>query len=155
MRKCSCSTASFGFGNETVTDKEYRDALKLEPECFCANFEIANTSVVDNITRILSIGSPIREELYKLNIYSTGGHFKSHVDTPRANGMFGSLVVCLPSEFTGGALVTRHLGRQVMFDWSSSAILTGLLSTVMWNTKYCLLPVGIELLLPTTSTNCH
>ncbi len=35
--------------------------------------------------------------------------------------MFGSLVVCLPSEFTGGALVTRHLGRQVMFDWSSSA----------------------------------
>ena len=28
--------------------------------------------------------------------------------------------MCLPSKFTGGALVTRHQGRQVTFDWSSS-----------------------------------
>lgn len=34
--------------------------------------------------------------------------------------MFGSLVVCLPSQFTGGALITRHQGRQVTYDWSSS-----------------------------------
>ena len=55
----------------------------------------------------------IRAERYKLNIYSTGGHFKAHVDTPRSKEMFGSLVVCLPSQFTGGELVTRHQGRQV------------------------------------------
>ena len=35
--------------------------------------------------------------------------------------MFGSLVVCLPTQFTGGALVTRHKGEQIkVFDWSSS-----------------------------------
>ena len=121
----SCSTASFGIGNETVVDKEYRDALKLEPDRFYANFEIANTSVLAHITRILSsirgdVSSPVRAQLYMLNVYSTGGHFKSHVDTPRSKEMFGSLVVCLPSQFTGGALVTRHHGRQVTFDWSSS-----------------------------------
>lgn len=68
----------------------------------------------------MSIGSSIRAELYKLNVYATGGHFKSHVDTPHSGEMFGSLVVSLPSQFAGGTLVTRHQGRQVMFDWSSS-----------------------------------
>lgn len=65
--------------------------------------------------------TPIRAELYMLNVYSAGGHFKRHVDTPRSADMFGSLVVCLPSQFTGGELVTRHQGRQVVFEWSSSA----------------------------------
>lgn len=122
----TCSTASFGVGGETVTDKDYRDALKLEPDCFRADFEIANTTVLSNILTIMSVGrvgslgsSSIRAELYKLNIYLTGGHFKAHVDTPRSKDMFGSLVVCLPSQFTGEALVTRHQGRQVTFDWSS------------------------------------
>ena len=114
----SCSTA--GIDGESVTDETYLDALKLEPECFHASFEIANTFVLDYIYRIMSLSSPIRAELYMLNVYSTGGHFKSHVDTPRSKDMFGSLVVCLPSEFTGGALVTRHQGREVTFDWSSS-----------------------------------
>ena len=119
----SCSTASFGIGAETVTDKAYRDALKLEPECFFANFELESTSILSTIATVMSAGSSpsfIRAERYKLNIYSTGGHFKAHVDTPRSKEMFGSLVVCLPSEFVGGALVTRHQGRQVTFDWSSS-----------------------------------
>ena len=114
----SCSTAVIG--GESVTDETYLDALKLEPECFHASFEIANTFVLDYIYRIMSLSSPIRAELYMLNVYSTGGHFKSHVDTPRSKDMFGSLVVCLPSEFTGGALVTRHQGHEVTFDWSSS-----------------------------------
>ena len=61
----------------------------------------------------------VRAELYKLNIYSgPGGHFKSHVDTPRSSEMFGSLVVCLPTQFTGGELVTRHKGKEIRFDWS-------------------------------------
>jgi len=117
----SCSTASFGLGSETVTDETYRDALKLEPDYFFTNFEVANTRILDLITRIMSIKMSIRAELYKLNIYSMGGHFKSHVDTPRSEDMFGSLVVCLPSQFTGGVLVTRHQGREVTFEWSSSA----------------------------------
>ncbi len=38
--------------------------------------------------------------------------------------MFGSLVVSLPSQFTGGALVTRHQGHTMTFDWSSSSTTT-------------------------------
>ena len=61
----------------------------------------------------------MRAELYKLNVYGPGGHFKAHVDTPRSQQMFGSLVVCLPSQFSGGALLTRHRGVETVFDWSS------------------------------------
>ena len=61
----------------------------------------------------------MRAELYKLNVYSPGGHFKAHVGTPRSQQMFGSLVVCLPSQFSGGALVTRHCGVETVFNWSS------------------------------------
>ena len=34
-------------------------------------------------------------------MYGPGGHFKSHVDTPRGADMIGSLVVCLPSAHEG------------------------------------------------------
>ena len=62
----------------------------------------------------------VRAELYKMNVYSgPTGCFKAHVDTPRGGNMFGSLVVCLPSQFTGGSLVTRHQGQEVTYDWSS------------------------------------
>ena len=59
--------------------------------------------------------------MHKLNLYTgPGGHIKSHIDTPCSEDMFGSLVVCLPTQFTGGSLVTRHGGKEVVFDWSSS-----------------------------------
>ena len=116
----SCSTASFGIGSETVVDKSYRNALKLEPGNFHTSFELANTTILRDVVRIMSVSSSIRAELYKLNVYSTGSHFKSHVDTPRSDTMFGSLVVCLPSHFKGGELVMRHQRHQVTFDWSTA-----------------------------------
>ena len=112
----ACSTATFGIGSETVTDKSYRDALKLEPESFTTNFNLASTSILNRIAKLMT--GPIKAELYKLNVYLTGGHFKSHVDTPCSKDMFGSLVICLPAAFTGGELVTYHQKRKVVFDWS-------------------------------------
>ncbi len=41
-----CSTASFGIGGQTVTDPTYRDALKLDPDCFSTDFELANTTIL-------------------------------------------------------------------------------------------------------------
>ena len=126
----TCSTASFGMGSQTVTDKSYRDALKLEPEIFATDFILASTTILDSIATVMTSGSPIRAELYKLNVYCSGGFFKAHVDTPRSSEMFGSLVVSLPAQFEGGALVTRHQGREVRFDWNSSS------TTVQWAAFY-------------------
>ncbi|KAK5171276.1 uncharacterized protein LTR77_004420 [Saxophila tyrrhenica] len=66
--------------------------------------------------RMLSRGN--RAELYKLNVCSgPSGMFKAHVDTPRSDMQTGSLVVCLPVPFEGGALAVRHSGREVVYKW--------------------------------------
>ena len=43
----------------------------------------------------------IRAELLKINIYSEGGHFVAHRDTPLSKASVGSLVVALPSAHAG------------------------------------------------------
>ena len=156
----TCSTASFGMGSQTVTDKAYRDALKLEPESYTTSFILASTTILNSIATVMTCGSPIRAELYKLNVYCSGGFFKAHVDTPRSSEMFGSLVVSLPAQFEGGALVTRHQGREVRFDWSSSS------TTAQWAAFYSdveheVLPVTsghrftLTYNLYRTSSSCH
>jgi len=45
-----------------------------------------------------------------------GSFFKPHVDTPRSNKMFGSLVVVFPSPHEGGALLLRHRNYEWTFD---------------------------------------
>ena len=119
----SSIVASFGKGKENVTDKSYRDAYALDPKKFTTSFHVSSSDVLGEIQSLLAPDAfSIRAELYKLNIY-TGptSCFKSHVDTPRGCGMFGSLVVCLPSQFVGGNLLARHNGQEVTYDWSSSA----------------------------------
>ena len=113
------TVASFGIGSEQVTDQTYRNALKLDVDDFVTPFCPYSSLIIEEIAGVMvpHIKS-IKAELYKLNVYSTGGFFKAHVDTPRSSDMFGSLVVCLPSQFKGGELVTRHEGREVKFDWS-------------------------------------
>ena len=60
--------------------------------------------LLQDIQRLLKPDAAgVRAELYCLNIYGPGGFFRNHVDTPHASSMFGSLVICLPTDFTGGA----------------------------------------------------
>ena len=132
------SVASFGKGTEEVTDLRYRDALKLDPEMLTTSFELSNTSILKKIEALLVPNRSIRAEFYKLNIYcGPNGHFKPHLDTPRSDSMLGSLVVCLPTSFAGGALVTRHLGQEVIFDWSPSFQASKCKQSIQWAAFYC------------------
>jgi hypothetical protein len=45
-----------------------------------------------------------------------GSFFKAHVDTPRSENMFGSLVIVYPTPHEGGALFLRHRGHEWIFD---------------------------------------
>lgn len=47
--------------------------------------------------------------------------FKPHLDTPRSDLHFGSLVVCLPAAHEGGQLIVRHQGHSTTFDWSKDS----------------------------------
>ena len=58
----------------------------------------------------------MRAELYKLLVYDAGGFFIEHRDTEKAEGMFGTLVIVLPSIYEGGELMVRHGGREALLD---------------------------------------
>jgi hypothetical protein len=128
-----CQEATFGFQGRDVLDKDYRQALKMEPTCFDITFHPFDLGIIDAISNLLLPDRPpgmLSASLYKLNVYGPGGKFKSHVDTPRSTRQFGSLVVCLPSPHSGGELVVRHQKRGREFCWG------GFVSSVQWAAFY-------------------
>ncbi len=70
----------------------------------------------------LGVLGEIRAELYKLLVYEDGCFFVSHRDTEKAEGMFATMVVVLPSEYNGGELVIRHREAEVKLDLRSADV---------------------------------
>jgi hypothetical protein len=117
-----CRAAPFGSGRKTRYDRTVRDALQIKAEggtFSVQHFDPAAAGILDQIRReLLPPGSAVpTAELYNLNIYRSGGHFVPHKDTPRGNDMLGTLVVCLPSQFSNGAFVVKHHGVFQTYDW--------------------------------------
>jgi 2OG-Fe(II) oxygenase superfamily len=133
----ACEPASFGKDHEDAFDETYRKAEKMDSECFSPMLDLCHTDVMKIIRGYLLEGTQstknIKTEIYKLNVYGTlnlhsphssltlfcpgrGSFFKPHVDTPRSEKMFGSLVIVFPSPHEGGALLLRHRGHEWIFD---------------------------------------
>ena len=117
--------APFGEGKKTRYDRRVRDALQLKAEnggLTVENFDPESAGILKNVQRELvpHDPNPISAELYTINVYTDGGHFAPHKDTPRGSDMFGTLVVCLPSQFGNGKLVLSHRGVVQKFDWGSA-----------------------------------
>eukprot|EP01112_Ceratiomyxa_fruticulosa_P023566 TRINITY_DN9064_c0_g1_i1.p1 TRINITY_DN9064_c0_g1~~TRINITY_DN9064_c0_g1_i1.p1 ORF type:complete len:587 (-),score=106.79 TRINITY_DN9064_c0_g1_i1:64-1824(-) len=99
--------ATFGKGKEEVYDPTVRLAVAFKSTDFALNFHPSMSSIIDEIHKNLLFEKDlnafsIRAQPYRLNIYGKGGHFKYHEDTPQLDTHFGSLVICLPSKFSGG-----------------------------------------------------
>ncbi|KAG9044473.1 hypothetical protein FS837_008091 [Tulasnella sp. UAMH 9824] len=99
--------SSFGRANELIKDEAYRLARELPSDRFGLNFDPVAAETVE-------------ARIYKLNSYATGGHFKSHQDTPKGDGHIGTLLIGLPTSYTGGQLVLRPYGREINVDWSTN-----------------------------------
>jgi len=116
----ACEPASFGVKNEAVLDENYRKAGKMDLECFALLLDPVQTDLVKIVQGYLLEGAPptikMKPELYKLNVYGKGSFFKPHVDTPRSEMMFGSLVIVFPTPHEGGGLLLRHRGHEWIFD---------------------------------------
>lgn len=117
-----CKPAPFGEGKKTRYDRTVRDALQLKAEkggFTVVGFDPEAAGVLEKIQRELvpHDPNPITAELYTVNVYTDGGHFAPHKDTPRGSDMFGTLVVCLPAQFEHGQLVLTHRGVVQKLDW--------------------------------------
>jgi hypothetical protein len=120
-----CATAAFGMGRKTRYDRTVRDALQIKAEgraISVRHFDPAAAGILEQIRRDLvpQLPDALTAELYNLNVYPKGGHFVPHKDTPRDSDMLGTLVVCLPAQFSNGAFVVKHHGVFQTYDWGDA-----------------------------------
>ena len=116
--------APYGRGNETIVDAAVRKVwqiasakVRIGGKSWAANFE----TILSKVSAGLGCeGMAVSAELYKLLVYDRDGFFLPHRDTEKTDGMFGTLVVTLPSAHRGGELRIRHAGREVTVDTSSA-----------------------------------
>ncbi|PSC67932.1 14 kDa zinc-binding isoform A [Micractinium conductrix] len=120
-----CAPASFGKGGDAVLDDSYRRALALPADRLICGYKLAqHASMLDAVrSRMLPdvAASRLSARLHALNVYTPGGFFRPHRDTPRGGGLVGSLLVCLPVGHSGGQLRVQHDGCAVVYDWGASA----------------------------------
>jgi hypothetical protein len=76
---------------------------------------------MEYVTQLGVSSDNVEARLYKLVLYEEGGFFKSHKDTEKEPGMFGSLVVQLPAEHDAGTLAVSHRGDEMLFDFSNDS----------------------------------
>lgn len=112
--------APYGKGEATIVDTCVRKVwqisaghVKIAGKSWNVNFEIILSKVKAGLGCDDAI---VTAELYKLLVYDRGGFFLAHRDTEKTEGMFGTLVLTLPSTYRGGALQIRHAGREVTLD---------------------------------------
>lgn len=61
----------------------------------------------------------VNAKLYKLLLYEEGAFFKAHQDSEKETGMFGTLVVSLPSYHEGGQVLLTHGKKSETYDSAS------------------------------------
>lgn len=112
--------APYGRGDQTLVDESVRKVWQIAPEKISLEGKGWASRFGELVNRVAEgLGLPpkeVRAEFYKLLIYDEGGFFQAHRDTEKAGGMFGTLVVTLPSAHEGGELLVRHAGREAVVD---------------------------------------
>lgn len=112
--------APFGRRDKTLHDTSVRDTWQLSQR----QVKIDARSWKPTLEAQLSImkrrlGLPAEWQLVavfdKLLVYGPGQFFATHQDSERSDDMVGSLVVELPSSYTGGSLVVEHNAEKKVF----------------------------------------
>eukprot|EP01083_Nonionella_stella_P067776 179489_1 len=115
--------SSVGVGDKTVIDTKLRSSKELKSH----QFQISGTSFELHDSRTSEILKTVRDCLtpnalyiiamrYKLIVYSENDLFTSHVDTYRGDGHFGTLLLLLPTTYTGGEFVLRHHDKHKVIE---------------------------------------
>ena len=116
--------APFGMGERTVVDLSVRRCWQIDAAHITLDsaFQHALRSfIVPQVCADLGLtghaaAAQVRAHLYKLLIYEQGGFFAPHKDSEKEPGMFGTLVLLLPSRYSGGQLQVEHAGATRVFD---------------------------------------
>lgn len=112
--KAAATPAPFGRGSATVVDPTVRSALQAAVRLAPSFVPALTAKVLPHVCSRLGV-APVADvalQLDKAVLYEVGGHFARHQDTQRSAGMFGTLVLVLPTaaRHAGGVLEVSHQG---------------------------------------------
>ncbi|MFI8746368.1 2OG-Fe(II) oxygenase [Pseudomonas sp. NPDC077186] len=127
-RLCAVAQPAYhGYKDETRLDPRVRDTWEIPAGAI--RFDSPQwASVLDQALlrtrRDLGLPSDVRlkAELHNLLVYAPGQFFAVHQDSEKAEGMLGTLVISLPSRFTGGEFVVSHQGQTLRARGSESRL---------------------------------
>ncbi len=103
--------ARFGHGEQTLTDPDVRDTWEIPKHLVRAEWNGAALQVILATVKE-ELGLPnaaeLTADLHSLLVYEPNQFFLVHQDSEKDNSMIGTLVVTLPSSYTGGELMVGH-----------------------------------------------
>ena len=123
----SGAPAPHGLGQKTLLDPKVRSAKQYEAaditlaKPWAAVLQIIVKQACTGLGIEVEGGTTVRAELHKLLVYEKGDHFLTHRDSEKGPGMFGSLLIALPSAHQGGVLTVRHGPGTVAIDFGGKS----------------------------------
>ena len=103
-----------------------RDALQIGAEHVNLNGAASKRlgdAVLRRVAKEMGLDdAQLRLEPLKLLVYGEGGHFASHCDTEKSEGMVASATVVVPGHYEGGTLAIEHAGQTLRFADCGSQI---------------------------------
>jgi len=103
--------ARFGRGEETVTDPGVRDTWEIPKELVRATWNAPMLTVILATVKEelgLPAGAELTADLHSLLVYEPNQFFLAHQDSEKDDAMVGTMVVTLPSAYSGGDLMVGH-----------------------------------------------
>jgi len=105
--------ARHGFKGETRLDPRVRDTWEVAKSSISIDQSRWMETLAPQLVRIrrhlgLPDGCQLRAQLHNMLVYGPGQFFASHQDSEKTDDMLGTLVVSLPSRFTGGTMSIEH-----------------------------------------------
>jgi len=116
--------ARFGHKDKTLLDRSIRDTWEIQKDRvhidqkWSDQLRLALQTIKKDLN--LPADGELRADLHNLLIYMPGQFFKAHQDSEKADGMVATLLILLPSEFTGGTLVIDQHGDRKVFEAQKS-----------------------------------
>ncbi len=117
--------AQFGRGEQTLTDPDVRDTWEIPKHLVRAQWnDAALKDILATVKEDLGLpnAAELAADLHSLLVYETNQHFLAHQDSEKDDSMIGTLVVTLPSSYTGGELMVGHNEEWKAYRGSKTAL---------------------------------
>jgi 2OG-Fe(II) oxygenase superfamily len=117
--------ARFGRSEKTLTDTDVRDTWEIPRHLVRAEWnDAALKDILATVKDELGLpnAAELTADLHSLLVYEQNQHFLAHQDSEKDDSMLGTLVVTLPSGYTGGELMVGHNEEWEAYRGSKTAL---------------------------------